>query len=186
MSQEAAQVYAQSLFEVATDRDLVDAVGEDLSVVRTLLEQEPLLLTYLASPCFPLGQKQAFLIRLFGTELYSLTRRFLAVLLDRNGSERLPEILDGYQGLWDKERGIRPVRVTVARPLDAARRAQLEQDVIRALQGPVRLDVEIDHALLGGIRIRCEDVLIDNSLRGRLARATKKLNEQMKSVTYEG
>lgn len=186
MSHGSAKVYAQSLFEVATDQGLVDQVGEDLSVVQTLLTQEPLFLTYLGSPCFTLSQKHGLVIRVFGTQLHRLTRRFLEVLLDRHGSKALTEILGGYQELWDRHRGIKAVKVTVARALDSARGDTLEQEVSQALQSQVRLDIDVDPSLLGGIHIRCEDHLIDNSLRGRLSRATKILNEQMKSVTYEG
>ncbi len=186
MSHGLAKVFAQSLFEVATDQGLVDPVGEDLSVVRTLLTQEPLFLTYLASPCFTLSQKHGLVIRVFGTQIHSLTRRFLAVLLDRGGSKALAEIVCCYQDLWDHKRDIKAVKVTVARTLDSARCDTLEQEVSKALQSQVRLDIDVDSSLLGGIRIRCEDHLIDNSLRGRLSRATKILNDQMKSVTYEG
>jgi F-type H+-transporting ATPase subunit delta len=186
MSRGPVENYAQSLFDVASDQALIDQVGDDLAVVSALLEQEPLFLTYLGSPCFTLSQKHGFVIRVFGTELHSFTRRFISILLGRGRTELLPEVIRIYRERRDRVQGIKSVQVTVAQPLDHAREDRLERDIRDALQCEVRLSVEVDPMLLGGVLIRCDDRLIDNSLRGRLSRAVKTWNEQIKSATYEG
>lgn len=181
MSRVAAEIFALSLFEVAVEQDVYDQVGEDLDVLRRLIDVEPLLLTYLGSPCFSLSQKHGFVIRVFGTEISSLVRRFLAILLERGRTQLLPEIVACYQIHWDRRRGIKPVQVTVAQALDASRIEKLTHEVSQALQSPVRLEFDVDPTLLGGIVFRSEDQLVDNSLRGRLSRATQLLNERMRS-----
>ncbi|MFC1764103.1 ATP synthase F1 subunit delta [Planctomycetota bacterium] len=186
MSGRPAEVYAQSLFEVACDQGVVDQVGDDLVALSTLLDQEPLLLTYLVSPCFTLSQKHGFSIRVFGTDFHGLTRRFLTILIDRRRAGLVPEIIEVYRDRRDCAQGIKPVRVAVAQPLENERLERLEAEISDALQSKIRLTVEVDPSLLGGVLIRCDDQRIDNTLRGRLSRATKTLNEQVKSVTYEG
>jgi F-type H+-transporting ATPase subunit delta len=184
MSRRAAETYAQSLYEVAVDQGLVDAVGADLSRVCDVIHAEPHFLTYLGSPCFTASQKHGLIIRMFGTVLDGLTRQFLTVLLERGDAAMLAEIIPAYQRIWDRARGILPVQVTVAQPLTADRRTRLERDIQDALKHPVRMDIEVDAALLGGIRIRSEDRLIDNSLRGRLSRAVQDWNDKIRQTQF--
>lgn len=184
MNRRVAETYAQSLFEVAVDQGQMDRVGEDLALVRAVVDAEPHLLTYLDSPCFSLSQKHGLVIRVFGTKLHSLTRRFLTVLLDRGDAAVLLDIIQAYRTAWDRQRGIRPVQVTVAQPLTAERLQRLEQEIRSAMHSAVRLDVEVDPSLLGGIRIRSEDCLIDNSLRGRLSRAVQAWDEKIRQTQF--
>ena len=186
MKHHSAQTYARCLFEVAVDRGLMESVGDDLEMLRVLVVEEPQVLIYLDSPCFTLSQKHGFIIRSFGAEIQDLTHHFLALLFERRRIGLFPEIVKRYRELRDRVEGCRYVRVVVAQPLSCERLQNLEAEISGALQRPIRMEVETDPSLLGGILIRCDDERIDNSLRGRLSRAVKTLNAQIKSVTYEG
>ena len=74
--------------------------------------------------------------------------------------------------------------VTVAQPISQQRQERLSADLADVLNGPIRMNVEVDPAIVGGVFIRCGDRIIDNTLRGRLTAAMTTLRKQIKSNAY--
>jgi len=67
------------------------------------------------------------------------------------------------------------VRVTVARELTDAERADVQRRLAQATGKQIDLTTEIDPSILGGIVIRMGDRLIDASVAGRLERLRQDL-----------
>lgn len=73
-----------------------------------------------------------------------------------------------------RERITALVKATV--PLTEAQRARLTAILGRAYGRDVRLNVELDQELIGGMTIRIGDDIIDGSLAGRLAEASRRVS----------
>ena len=67
-------------------------------------------------------------------------------------------------------------QVTVAMPLSAKQTKRLGAALAAQLGRAVSLEVVVDPAVLGGVRVRVGDELIDGTVLGRLAAATRQLN----------
>lgn len=95
---------------------------------------------------------------------------FLALLADNRRLALLPEIAGLFAELRAQAEQVVKARVTSATTLP-----QAELDSIRAalrtrFGREVELDTAVDEALIGGAVIAAGDVVIDGSLRGKLAR----------------
>ncbi|HEV2345465.1 MAG TPA: F0F1 ATP synthase subunit delta [Actinocrinis sp.] len=66
--------------------------------------------------------------------------------------------------------------VTAAVPLTEAQRARLSGILARAYGRDIRLNVELDQELIGGMTIRIGDDIIDGSIAGRLAEASRRVS----------
>ncbi len=181
--------YAQSLLDLARQSEIIDAVEEDLETVSALLKQEPNFQAFLASPYFAEQTKRDLVRRVLAGRFNGLTLNFLSVLVDHNRGALLPEIIGRYKQFYRVYRGYQTVTAVVSRPLREDQKAKLAEDLAAALHAKVDLDVHVDPSILGGVVFRYGDKMLDNSVRGRLARTVNRIvnsENRYKTVIDEG
>jgi|SRR5690606_6835630 F-type H+-transporting ATPase subunit delta len=97
-------------------------------------------------------------------------RQFLAVLAENRRLALLPEIAGLYDQLRaDAERVVKAT-VTSAQPLAAEELEKLRASLRKRFGREVELSTAVDESLIGGAVIDTGDVVIDGSLRTKLAR----------------
>lgn len=175
-----AETYARSLLELAEQSQLVDDVETDLETLSALLAKEPGFHTFLASPYFAEQTKRDMVRRTFEDTLHPVTLQFLFVAIDHNRGRLLPEIIERYRLLYRALRGYQTVTAVVARPLREEQKAKLSHDLAAAMHAKVDLNVHVDPAILGGVILRYGDKMLDNSIRGRLARTVGRITDPQK------
>lgn len=95
---------------------------------------------------------------------------FLALLAGNRRLAALPEVAGLYEELRaDAERIVR-AKVTSAAALPEAELAGIRAALARRFGREVQVETAVDEALIGGAVIDAGDVVIDGSLRGKLAR----------------
>ena len=96
--------------------------------------------------------------------------QFLAVLADNGRLALLPEI----SGLYDAQRAeaerVVKATITSANALDASELAKLSEALRKRFGREVEVSTAVDASLIGGAVIDAGDVVIDGSLRTKLAR----------------
>jgi len=97
-------------------------------------------------------------------------RRFLAVLAENRRLPLLPEIAGLFDELRAEAERVVKATVTSAQPLDAAALAKLSDSLRKRFGREVQVTTAVDAALIGGAVIDTGDVVIDGSLRTKLAR----------------
>ena len=170
-----ADIYARSLMDLAVRSQSVEAVADDFDLVSILLEQNPDFEAFLASPYFGEQAKRDMVRRILTDKLQRLTLNFLFVMIDHNRGRFLPAIVGRYRQLYRAYQGYQTVAVTVAQPITDQEKQELSKELAEAMNAKIDLDVHVDAALLGGMVIRYGDKMVDNSVRGRLARTVHQL-----------
>jgi F-type H+-transporting ATPase subunit delta len=97
-------------------------------------------------------------------------RNFLAVLADNRRLGLMPEIAGLFDQLKAEAERVVKATVTSAQPLDAAAMDQLRASLRKRFGQDVELIAAVDAALIGGAVIDAGDVVIDGSIRTKLAR----------------
>jgi F-type H+-transporting ATPase subunit delta len=87
----------------------------------------------------------------------------------------LPRIVEIFQQMYNKEKGILEAEVTSAVPLDAAHQKRVSEELSKITGKSVQLHLREDPAILGGIIARIGDQLIDASVATRLAELSERL-----------
>jgi len=85
----------------------------------------------------------------------------------------LGPVSDKYEMLVDVHRGRALVEITLARTPDDEQIRMLEADLKDAINKEVKLSLVVEPAIIGGIIIKKDDVVIDNSVKTTLQRAVK-------------
>jgi len=174
------EVYSEVLFELAEQMDCVDSVTDDLSCVAEILKAEPEFTAVLTSQTIKPSEKARIIRRVFGGRIDDLTVDFLSVLARRNRIGFLGGISDKYEMLVDVHHGRSLVEVTVAKALDDEQTKKLKAGLQDAINGKVKLSVEVAPAIIGGIIINKGDTVIDNSVKAALQRAVETVVENLK------
>ena len=170
--------YAQALTEEAQKAGSLEAVDADVAVLTETLDGSRELRLALTSPVVPQRKKEAVLQALFGGKLSDLSLRFLTLLVEKQRDGQIPGILDAYRALRDERTGTVEATVRTAKPMSADERDQLQAALEARAAATVRMRVEIDPALIGGLVVRLGDTVFDRSVRHQLQTLRGQLAER--------
>lgn len=170
----AARRYAEAAFEIALRDGTVDPWREQLDVAATVLA-DPAVAAGLENPSIPTADREAALTRGLGSSVDPLVLNLLLVMIRRGRIDQLPRVAEEFHRLDDRRNDITTALATSASPLGPAEVSALTERLQQMTGGRVRLDLEVDPSLLGGLVVRVGDRLIDGSVRGRLERLRNQL-----------
>lgn len=163
-----ARNYAGALFELASRDDARERYDALMGEVAAAYRDVPAFRRFLDSPRVPLEAKKEAARRALGPEAPELLLRFLFVALEKRRHRVLPEIAAAYHDLLDEEAGRVHATVSLAFEPDEELRREIEDGLEAVLEKDVVPHFREDPGLLGGIRVRVGDRVMDGSLRRRL------------------
>jgi F-type H+-transporting ATPase subunit delta len=172
-----ARRYASALQQEARSEGVLDAVDADVDLLRTSLQENRELERFFKSPVIPREKKDDVLTALLEDRLHALTLRFLRLLVSKDRETITEDVLEAYHELRDEQRGIVDVHARVARPMADEDREALTGALEAQTGKTVRLHVEEEPDLLGGIVIRIGDRVFDGSVRNKLSNLHERLRD---------
>lgn len=164
------EIYSDVMFELAEDAGLVERVMDDLDAVAEVMKEEPEFLTLLTLGQVKEDEKAKMIRRVFKGRVNDLTLDFLCVLAKRNRMNFVHGIGDRYQVLLDERKNLHRIEVTLAKEPTDEQAEKIKTDIREALNAEIKLSVNIDPDILGGIIIKKGDLMVDNSVRTILSR----------------
>jgi F-type H+-transporting ATPase subunit delta len=111
-----------------------------------------------------------------GDSLPEPVQNFVRVLAENRRLPLLPQVHALFMALKAQQERAVDLRLTSAFDIDEAQGARIAEALGRKLQREVRLSTEVDASLIGGVIIRTDDLVIDGSVRGRLAKLSEAMN----------
>jgi len=167
LSASLARRYVLPLFEVARDKNLLDTIAADLKLLGETLQSSAELRTFVDSPTIARSLKREVLSTLF-KDASPFTLNFMRVAIDKKRSEIFILASKFFDELVSQHRGETHGIVQSAQPLDDASFAAIEKAVSSKFGTRVMLTKTVDPGLLGGVRIKVGNQVIDASIKGRL------------------
>jgi F-type H+-transporting ATPase subunit delta len=174
----AGQTYAQAVFELAEQSQLVDVLKNDLDILANLTAQSKEFETLMVSPSFHEEHKKQLIYKVFSGKLDELTINLLMVIIERNRMRFLPQIIAKYNELWEAYHGYHRVKVMVSKAMNKTEIERLTENIAAAINGQVKLEVLVNPSIIGGIIIRYSNKLIDNSIINRLRLTVKEATKR--------
>lgn len=173
---EVAGRYANALFQVAQDKDLVDVFSEELTELKAALKANKDFVKLLENPTFTTEQRK-ILPALF-LKNQSDIKRFYLSLIDRSREDYLSVIADVYQKRVNDLRGVADADVYSVVPLSEQELTALSR-VFAAKMNKTKLNIQnhIDKSLLGGVKVVIGTRIYDDSLKTKL----KDMERQIKA-----
>ena len=172
--EELAQVYANALFEVASEHEVTDDVREQLGQFADELDQNRDLQLFLFSPYFSSQEKKDGIGKIVeGADERFLN--FLELLAERHRMPAIFRIRRAYDALWREENKLLPVTVTSAVELDEGLVEGLGERIEEQTGKKVELTSRVDPDVLGGLVLQVGNMVLDASIRNRLEQLRKQV-----------
>lgn len=169
-----ARPYAEALFQRAFETGRLSEWSETLQFLAAAM-RDPELIAFVTNPKLTPAQRVELMLDLGGARLDAEARNLVMVLVENDRLVVLPEIAALYETRKREAEGQTKVVVTSALPLEPEVLEQLAAALRAKLGQQVEITTEEDPALIGGVRIRAGDTVIDGSVRGRLYQLANEL-----------
>jgi F-type H+-transporting ATPase subunit delta len=151
-----------------------ERLADELFVIGQTVEQNADLRIALSDPARSIEDKRALLRGLLEGRALPATVTLVEQALAGSFRSFHAAVMQ-YQKVAAATQGENVALVRTARPLRDSQRSRLEQALSAQYDRPVHLNIEVDPALLGGMRIEIDDDVIDGTVAARLDDARRKL-----------
>ncbi len=171
-----ARPYAKAAFEFASAANTVQSWFEALEVSAAVADQDQVKKA-LGSSGLSAEQKASVFVQVCGEKMDENQKNFIRTLASNKRLALLPFIKELFAKMKAAQEKTIDVELTSAYELPSDLINKLAQALSAKLDRKVSVQGSVDKSLLGGVVIHTGDLVIDGSVRGRLA----KLAEAMKS-----
>jgi len=103
-----------------------------------------------------------------GDHATPLLDRFLLLLVEKHRLNLLFAIGQEFQAEVDRFQNVQALKVSSAFPLSESQQKDLQGKLEAWLKSKVRMEVQVDSSLIGGLVIQTRDHVLDQSLKGQL------------------
>ena len=161
-----ARPYAEALFDVAAQGD-VKAVSQQIDALAAIADNEQLR-QFAASPKVSAEQVFELIASVVAAPLSAPIKNFLNTVIDNGRLTVLPEIASQFHALANAGAGVSDATVFSAFPIDAAQLTDVVATLEKHFARKLNVTVQLEPALIGGIRVVVGDEVMDTSVQARL------------------
>lgn len=169
-----ASRYAQSLIELAEEKQVTDAVLKDMKCLLATTNENRDFHVFLNSPLINADKKNNVFAKLFD-DFQDISKRFIQLLTKNHREMVLPLIAEEFISKLNVIRGIVPMTITSAVKLDETVKATILERINKHIDGSIELTEKIDESLIGGFVVRMGDTRIDASIAHQLNEMKQRL-----------
>ncbi|WP_062052053.1 F0F1 ATP synthase subunit delta [Bacillus sp. JCM 19034] len=171
-----ANRYADAIFKVASEKNIINEINQELQVVKQVIESTPEFIQYVNHPKVNKEQKQAFIKETFGQALSESNISLLNLLIERKRIDVLIPLIQTFKKLALEAQNKAEALVYSAKALTNEDAKQISELFAKKI-GKKELEVKnvVDPELIGGLKIRIGDRIYDGSVKAQLDRMQRQL-----------
>lgn len=171
-----ARPYARAAFSQALDESEGLVQWSRMLQLAAAAVHEDVVQQALDNPRLTTQQEAQLLTEILGDDLSQTGRNFVSILAENGRLSLLPHITELFESLRDQHQQTMDVDVASAFEVDESESTRLSEALSKRLQKEINLTTRVDQSLLGGVIVRAEDTVIDNSVRGKLVKLAHALS----------
>jgi F-type H+-transporting ATPase subunit delta len=160
--------YAKALLMIATERQALEQYEQELEKFKMLLQGDPKRKELMDDPRRSLQEKKEALDHLVKNVVSPIVYNFLRLIVDKRREAFYLDIIREYGKYADDARNVVDAEVRSAVQLTDKDYRDLQQKLSKVTGKNVRLKSIIDTSLVGGIKVKIGDTVIDGSVTKKL------------------
>jgi len=168
INEKLARRYAKSLFDLAEEKNVSDAVFSDMELVHSVYAASRDFRKLMQNPTINTDKKQTILKLIFGGKVNAMTLTFFTILTRKRREEYINEIAASFRSRYRAKKGITVARLLTAVPAEETLRKQIMDIVHRDTGRKIELKETVDESLIGGFILNVGDRQFDESVSSRL------------------
>lgn len=174
-----ASRYAKSLIDLAVETKQLEAVREDMRLIKTVCKENHEFVTLLESPVVKTDKKMAIFKKVFEKKISPTTLVFLNLIAKKRREGYIDDIAYAFDEQYKIHKNITTAVITTAVAMDAATKAKLVAVVKQTATGEVEVIEKIDKSLVGGFILSVSDKQVDTSIRRKLNNLRKDFSKNL-------
>ena len=168
--------YGAALLELTEEQNATDTVVEQCRQLAELIDSDDTLRTMLQNPSLSIENRRGVLKAALEGRVHDSLYRLIQVMNQKGRAAYIGHMCRSFVKLVDQHRGVVEVDAYVASELDDATAGRVRDQLGAALGGKqVHLNLHVDPSIIGGLKVRIGDKLIDGSVAARLRRMRETL-----------
>lgn len=171
----AARRYARALFDLAQERNCLDAVHADLGEIAGLGAKRKEFTALLDPYELSAADRKGIWDQILKGKADPLTHRFVHFLVDKRRGALLGDIIRAFEALYNEAKGITTLEVLAAQALTEEQMQALSERFAQRLGRKIKATQKTDASLLGGFQVRVGDVVYDYSVSHQLEQLHHKM-----------
>ncbi len=161
--------YAEALIGISEKESAIESHKQQLYSVSDLFANQSDFRYFLLNPQIKVDTKKDAITKIFGGNIHEHLINFLMLLLDKGRIKLLPGIYKEYADLADKKGNVLNMTIISAASLDEAQINEIKEKYAKVYNAStVKADIEVDKGLIGGVKVKIGDKVIDGTVKGKL------------------
>lgn len=177
LNKSVARRYAEAFFSIAQENTKVDEYQQEMeNIVQTISEVDGLE-QYFAHLLIPAKEKKELATKIFSEKVSQTTLNFLLMIIDKRRETYLTVIMEEYREMADESRNITKANLISAREVPAEEVNNLAAQLSDTTGKTVQLVQTVDESLIGGVKLRIGDQIIDATVAKKLEMLKQQLKQ---------
>ncbi|OAN12650.1 ATP F0F1 synthase subunit delta [Photobacterium jeanii] len=168
-----ARPYAKAAFDFAVEKGELSQWAEMLTFAAEVANNETM--QDILDSGFAADKLTEIFVSVCGEQLDDFGQNLLKVMAENGRLKALPAVCDEFMFLKSEHEKVIEASVTSAVTLDDSQLVAISEKLEQRLARKVKLNCSVDETLIAGVVIRAGDLVIDNSVRGKLNRLSDTL-----------
>ncbi|BDD06185.1 ATP synthase F1 subunit delta [Aureibacter tunicatorum] len=170
--------YAKALVDLATEKNSLDKVYEDVRLINDVCAENESLVVILKNPIVDNEKKQAVLEKLFNGKVSEITTVFLRLIASKKRADILPAIMESFVSLYYQTKNIASASIQTTFPLTEEMRNAFV-DAAKQHTGAQQIELEeiVAPEIIGGYVFKIDDRQIDASVKTKLSTIKRSLTK---------
>lgn len=164
-----ARPYAEAVFNRAVEAGDLETWSDMLGLLAAVVK-DPAMSGLIANPKLDKAQVADIMFDVCGDQLSNEGRNLVRLLVENGRLNVLADIAGMFDELKNQHQGALDVHVTSAYAMDAAQEQQLAEALKKKLGRDINISSDQDPELIGGVKVRAGDLVIDGSVQGQLSK----------------
>lgn len=172
--------YAKALFEFSKEKNVIEEVYEDMNIINQTYITSPDFAIAMRSPIIRPDKKVAIFTEIFKNVIHEISLKFLNIIFKKSRELYIHDIVYQFIKLYKVHHHIKEVIVITSSVLPESIKEKLIVQLGVQLESTIEIIEQLDPKIIGGIIIKVDDQLIDNSISGQI----KKLQREFSTNIY--
>lgn len=170
-----ARPYSKAAFQYSIENNAIEVWLKDLEHLSEVI-QDPLVKEILGQPSLSSSELIDTILATYKRKACLAFENFIKLLSENKRLPLVPFITKQFQELKANREAVIEIALTVTEEPDDVQMTKLSSALAENLNRKINIQVLIDKDLIGGAVIQAGDMVIDNSIKGKLTKLADSLN----------
>ena len=176
MAKLVSGTYGEALFELASEKNTVSAMLEEVSGLQMVLKENKELSVLMNNPKVSKDEREGIIKEVFQGRLSDDLLYFLILLVQKGRYAHVEEILAYFTDRVKEAEGIGTAYITTAVELTPAKKDEIHKKLLATTSyREIEVIYQVDPEIIGGMIVRINDRVVDSSIKTKLEKMERSL-----------